>query len=194
MGMTVEAYLRQLQALLPEGAAWQREADADITKALYAIAEEFARIDQRAGDLMEEADPWTTRELLPEWEKDAGLPDECIGELSTVEERRSALIGRLNQDGGQSSMFLTELAAAIGFIVTISSFRPFTAGSIAGGYLANGDDWRHTFQVNAPSVTVRDFVAGSWAGEPLRSWGNTRLECMINRVKHAHTLAIFSYT
>lgn len=193
MGMTAETYLRQLQALLPDGTAWPKEADADITKTLHAIAEEFARIDSRADDLMEESDPYTVQELLPEWEGDAGLPDECIGELPTVEERRLALVGRLRQDGGQSPMFLVELAAVIGFTVTIDSFRPFTAGSSAGDYLTNGD-WVHALRVNAPSVTVRDFVAGSRVGEPLRSWGNTVLECMINRVKHAHTIAIFAYS
>lgn len=195
MGMTADAYLRQLQALLPEGAAWPREADADITKALYAIAEEFARIDQRAVDLLEEADPETTQELLPEWEEDAGLPDLCTGPLPTIQERRSALLARLHTDGGQSPMFFVSLAAEMGYEIIITEFRPFTAGSRAGGALSNGD-WRYTFQINTQAdMAIWLFRAGlGRAGEPLKSGENTLLECVIGRLKPAHTIVIFAYS
>jgi uncharacterized protein YmfQ (DUF2313 family) len=53
-------YLSQLQALLPQGAAWTRERDAALTRLLDAFAEEFARVDARARQLLDESDPRST--------------------------------------------------------------------------------------------------------------------------------------
>jgi hypothetical protein len=51
------------------------------------------------------------------------------------------------------------------------------------------------WQVNAAATTVQPFRAGrSRAGERLRTWGNTALECKINKIKPAHTRVLFVYT
>jgi uncharacterized protein YmfQ (DUF2313 family) len=39
-----------------------------------------------------------------------------------------------------------------------------------------------------------EFRAGlSAAGERLRTWGNDTLECKLNQLKPAHTIALFAY-
>lgn len=192
MGMTAEHYLNQLQALLPPGKAWTREPDADLTKLLRGLAEEFARVDRRAEDLIEEADPRTCYELLPDWEEFASLPDACHGQAVSIEERRAALVARLTARGGQSRPFFIALAAALGYQIGITEYSPFQAGSTAGDRLTNGD-WVFAWQVDAAESTVRSFVAGSAAGEPLASWGNELLECAINKLKPAHTHVLFAY-
>ena len=56
------------------------------------------------------------------------------------------------------------------------------------------DGWQFVWQVNAPEASIVEFDAGrSSAGEPLRSWGNELLECVINRLKPAHTYVLFAY-
>lgn len=194
MGMTADQYLIALQALLPRGAAWPRDASAVLTRTLRALAEEFARIDERAGDLIEESDPRTTLELLPDWERVAGLPDACYGELSTIQERRAALAAKLTRLGGQSRAYFIDLAHQLGYEVTIDEFRPFRAGIGRAGDPVYGQAWLFAWRVNAPETTIRYFRAGqSVAGERLRTWGNTLLECAISRVKPAHTHVIFAY-
>lgn len=196
MAGTVAGYIELLAALLPPGVAWRSEDGSTMDDLLGAMAEEFARVDGRADDLHDEADPRTTVELLADWERIAGLPDTCLaGATQTMQERRAALVGRLTARGGQSRQFFIDLAASLGYTVTITEFRPFRAGiSTAGDALTNGD-WIFAWRVNAPETTIVSFRAGlSAAGEPLRTWGNTRLECAIERLAPAHTIVLFGYT
>lgn len=195
MGFTADQYREQLKALLPPGRAFPRERGSTLDNLLDAMAQELARLDARADRLTTEAVPSTTAELLTDWERVAGLPDSCSGLLSdTLQGRRADLVSKLISRGGQSPAYFIELAAALGYEVTIEEFRPFRAGwSRAGDALTNGD-WVYTWRVRAPEVTVTHFRAGqSAAGEPLVRWGNEALECRIRQNAPAHTNIIFAY-
>ena len=197
MGLTATDYLAQLQALLPQGPAWPREADAALTQLLAAWADELARVDGRAADLVEESDPRTTAELLADWERVAGLPDACVAALAgtqTTTQRRAALVGKLTTIGGQSAAYYIALAASLGYTITVTEFAPFQAGHSAAGDPLSNDEWMFAWQVNAPEESIVEFSAGrSCAGEPLRAWGNELLECVISRLRPAHTHVLFAY-
>lgn len=195
MARTAEEYREQLLALLPPGQAFPRENGTTMDALLDGMSQELARVDARGEALIIDANPLTTSELLSDWERVAGLPDKCAGTLEeTTQGRRNALVAKLASTGGQSVAYFIGVAAALGYAVTITEFRPFRAGlSSAGDPLSNGD-WRFTWRVNAPEVSVITFQAGrSAAGEALRSGGNDPLECKINQLKPAHTLALFAY-
>lgn len=186
------SYLELLQKLLPTGKAFNREYGTTLSKVLSAFADEFYRVDGRIQIMLQESDPRTATELLPDWERITGLPDSCLPELGTVAERRRSVAIRYGNLGGQTKAYFINLASLLGFNITISEFRPFQAGSKAGDPLTN-DAWRNTFRVNAPAQTVRKFTAGSKAGEALAEWGNEILECTINRAKPAHTVVQYAY-
>jgi len=195
LGRTAEQYLDQLRSLLPHGPAWAPEFAPELDRVLAGLAMEFERIEGRGLDLLAEMEPTTINELLPDWERVAGLPDRCNGKLEdTLQGRRNALLSKINGTGGQSIAYFTAITKALGFEVTITEYRPFRAGvSVAGDPLTNGD-WIFTWRVNAPETTVISFRAGrSCAGEPLLSWGNGSLECKLNQLKPAHTHVLFSY-
>lgn len=197
---SAEAYQAQLAALLPQGRAWPRETGSTLMRLLLAKADELARVDGRAADLLEEVDPRTTLEMLDDWERVAGLPDNCIPAPDSIAERRAALLARLTGQGGQSRAYFVELAAAMGYAVTIDEFGPFVAGSLAGQDL-NGEAWAHAWRVNVqpPAVdtgegfTITYFTAGSDAGERLAGFGSLDLECVISRARPAHSIVLFSY-
>ncbi|SNT29105.1 Uncharacterized protein YmfQ in lambdoid prophage, DUF2313 family [Noviherbaspirillum humi] len=198
MAVSAIDYLRQLQALLPHGAVWPRNDDAALTRLLQAAADELARIDARSEQLVSEADPRTTAELLADWERNAGLPDPALvvaGLSQSVAQRRTALVTRLTTVGGQSPAYFIALAGALGYTVTITDFKPFQAGvSRCGARLTNGA-WRHAWQVNGALNTVTPFRAGqSAAGDPLNAWGNQLLEAVLSRFKPAHTTVLFAYS
>ena len=192
---TAAEYREQLKALLPPGQAFPRDPGTTLHDLLDGMSIELARLDVRSEVLPVEANPATTNELLPDWERIAGLPDKCSGMLEqTLQGRKNALLTKLTSTGGQSPAYFIELAASLGYIVTITEYRPFRAGwSRAGDSLTNGD-WVFTWLVRAPEVSVTSFRAGlSGAGERLRTWGNDTLECKLNQLKPAHTIAIFAY-
>lgn len=196
MGMIREEYLSQLQALLPQGPAWPREPDALITRLLDGFAEEFARIDARADQLIDEADPRTTYELLADWERVAGLPGHCAALAAvslTVEQRRAALVTKLTERGGQSRAYFIALAARLGFTVTITEFSEWTFDSDDDTPFY-GVEWNFAWQVNAPLNTVGEWTFDSDDDTPFAWWGNALLECALNEDKPAHTVALFAYT
>ncbi len=194
MESTPEQYRHLLQQLLPPGAAWPRELDANLTRLLTAFADGMSQAHNRGLDLLDESDPRTTDEMLSDWERVAGLPTECLAELDqTAAERRLTLHAHITSGGGQSIPFYTELAAALGYEITITEHRPLKVGFKAGAQCFSAE-WRFVWRVNAPETTIRTFKAGSSkAGEPVRTWGNERLECEITRRKPGQTNVFYAY-
>jgi uncharacterized protein YmfQ (DUF2313 family) len=192
---TAADYLEQLKTLLPPGQAFPREAGTKLHDLLDGMSIELARVDGRGEALPVEANPASTNELLGDWERVAGLPDKCSGVLEeTLQGRKNALLAKLTSTGGQSAAYFVEIAAALGYTVTIETFRPFRVGrSRVSEALTNGA-WAFTWLVRAPEVSVTSFRVGQSAvGERLRTWGNDTLECKLNQLKPAHTIALFAY-
>lgn len=196
MARDAAQYRDQVRALLPPGQAISRDAGTTIDDLLLALADEWARLDARGIALTVDVNPATTIEMLPDWERVAGLPDTCGGaQTETLQGRRADIVGRLAATGGQSRAYFIAVAAAIGYSITITEFRPFRVGlSGAGDGLSNGD-WVFTWRVNAPNTIITSFRVGrSAVGEPLSVWGNERLECSIDEIKPAHTILQFAYS
>jgi uncharacterized protein YmfQ (DUF2313 family) len=191
---TATEYKEQFKALLPPGRLWDAlRADGSLADDLVAaLAEEFARVDGRAVDLLAEVDPRTAIEWLAEWEEWAGLPDVCSGALTTLQQRRAALLQKLTATGGQSRAYFVELAASLGYAVDIEEFRPFTCVTACEEPLYD-EEWWFTWRVNAPEQTIIDFTCESPCEEPLRAWGNKLLECVILAGAPAHTHVLFGY-
>jgi len=195
MALDTNGYKAILQGLLPTGLIWPRDSEAILSRVLEGAAVELARVDGRAEDLVDEADPRATLEMLTDWERVCGLPGECADvSLQTLWARRAALVARLTYRGGQSRQYFIDLAAAHGYQVTITEFKPFKAGQSKAGDRVNGEAWAHAWRVEAPETTIFPFRAGaSQAGDRLREWGNETLECVITARAPAHTAVLFGY-
>ncbi len=193
MAMTLDDYRQQLMALLPPSDVLDISDGSQLWSLLDAMSAELVRVDGRVDDLLREMDPRSASELLNDWETELGLPSACAPLAISLGERRDAAHTKLTERGGQSRQYFIDLAAKLGFTITITEFRPFVAGSLASDVISNGSDWIHTWQVNAPAQTVRTFTVGSGTNEALANWGNTLLECAVNEDKPAHTHVIYAY-
>lgn len=194
MALTAEQYQAQLLELLPPGPAWPRDLDSSLAKLLLAEADELARVDARADQLIEEADPRAASEMLADWERVAGLPDECMDLASTPEERRQRLHQKLVWQGGQTKAFFINLLEALGYPgCTITEFRPMRANSACNASLNQGG-WRFGWRINIPtSVTVKTMNAVSPCNVPINRWGDSSLSCILARYRPAHTVLFISY-
>lgn len=196
MSRQAAQYANQLATLLPRGKLWDDLAQNDSTfmRLLDAMSGIFSDIESRAEALINETDPRTVFELLYEWEQYAGLPDSCVNVDLSIAQRRQELHTRLINDNGQSLSFFIEMAEKLGYVITITEFAPFETGrSTAGEVISNGD-WVFVWQVNAPATTITSFSVGqSAAGEKLRNWGNQSLECVFNKMVHAHRQVNYVY-
>lgn len=121
-----QAYLE----LLPQGQAWPKHVIGSVlVQTVEGLCDYWGFVDSRAADLLErESDPRSTVELLPDWERNWGLPDPCYQSPQTIGQRQLALVMRMTMEGGQSRAFFIDVAAQIGYAISISEYRVFIVG------------------------------------------------------------------
>lgn len=192
MGDLIHEYQAQMHALLPPGPAWPEDDPF-----LLGMAPAFARVHERIEQLLEEADPRTAVELFLRLERLAGLPDACAeGAEQDMQRRRADLIAKLQRTGSLSRAFFIDLAAALGYVITIDEFLPFRVEMPVEQPLT-GVEWLFTWRVNLP-LTGEEIpfrVEYSRVEDRLLTWStNELIECLFLRLMPAHTNIIFAYT
>src|SRR6202007_2937292 len=116
-------------SLQPQGQAWPTAPDSVLVQGITGLCDYWGFVDGRAADLLEiESDPRSTVELLPDWERNWGLPDPCYTAPQTIGQRQLALVMRMTMQGSQSREFFINVAAQIGYTITITEYRTFVCG------------------------------------------------------------------
>lgn len=182
-----------LYNLLPTGLAWNRDADSDFYKLISSLAQEICRIEDRFDDLLREVDPFQADELLSDFERMLGLPDDCLDGLSqTVAERRAAVLTAIAFQGGATIDYFESLLLTLGFDVEIIDYTLARAGSArcgdylygdarfarcgsarAGDYLYNSG-WQYWFSVISQNLFISYARAGAArCGDRLAAFGDT---------------------
>jgi uncharacterized protein YmfQ (DUF2313 family) len=177
---TEETYAQQLVALQPKGAIWPTEPTSLLHTFFASIGAVLATLHNRLLVLIEEADPRTTIELLAEWERLLGLPDDCWTnpETLSLQVRRNRVVQKLTVGGGQSRAFYTSIAEALGYEITITEPSP------------------HNWTVTVAEPRVTYFRTGeSKCGDSLGLIDRTEdLECVLQASKPAHSRLLVAYT
>jgi uncharacterized protein YmfQ (DUF2313 family) len=213
-------YAQALADLLPYGQAWPRWPESVLMRAVRGLAQTFGFVDARAADLLErESDPRYTIELLPDWERNWGLPDPCFRSALSIDQRHQLLLFKMTLLGGQSRDFFIGMAAWLGYTIDITEYAPFMAGVSQAGDTHGMINWNDTpgrhpevldyrWYIGPPeqrfywTVHVRNapltwFRAGSGqagVNHHLEIGYATDLECLLRRWKPAHTDIVFDYS
>jgi uncharacterized protein YmfQ (DUF2313 family) len=185
-------------ALLPSGPVWPRDRQGTLARTVRGLVGGHWRAWQRVGDMLDEADPRTCYETVDMWETDCGLPDPCIPDPPTaIELRRLAILARRHEGGTTTPMDFVELAATLGYEITIGEYRPFRTWSGCDSFLNTDiEGWPHTWMVtilNPGALVVTNMVCTSPCDAFLREWATGALECLFERIKPAHTQIIWAY-
>lgn len=194
MGMKIIAadFAAMLKQLFPPGNLFNFEADSNISKTLLALSDEAERFTGNIDSLIEETDPRTTNELLADFEREYGLPDSCLGDDQTIQERVQTLVAKIKSTGGQSRAYLIATALMYGYTITIDEFDSADIEMDVDD-LITGTDWEYAFQVNSALNTIEEFDVDDTVEDFISTFGNAQLECVINEIKPAHTIPIFVY-
>lgn len=134
-------------------------------------------------------------QLLPDWERVYGLPDACLADVeSSVSSRVAAVIDKIRRGGGLSRQFFIDLATALGHTISITEFSPHTVSSPVTELLYDTDSqfyWQVSLATDTPPrpITVLDSVT-----TPLVVYQTGLLECLLQKLKPAHTELLFAYT
>lgn len=198
-GVTAEDYLQQAQALLPQGRAWPRDADAVLTQVLSAISESLVRGHEEACSILNvESFPCYSLELLPDWERAFGLPDECVPLAAGISERQLLLCAKIADKGGQSRPYFQALAEALGYAVEIRERRPFVCSISACGetHELGTSDVRFYWVVTVlePRVTWLECGVSELGITPFASIRRAEdLECRLEKIGPAHAYVTVGY-
>lgn len=191
------AWANILKQLLPEGELWDGLLAGNIGSLVEALADEFSNADLYIREAIIDFILIRTEQVLAWWETLLGLPDACdclIAIGLTFDQRRAAVLDKLSARQTVTRAGLIIRAHKIGYEIGILECKPWRCGISSVQEPLYDDEWSHTFYVTVPEVSVTWARAGSArAGDRIRTWGNERLECWINRVKQSHTTALFSY-
>ena len=193
MALSVDEYVQAVRKLLPRGAAWQTEPGTRLSGLLRGFAEELVRVGVRALTLIEESDPRTTVEMLADYERVYGLPDPCVGEEQTTPQRRASLLQKITSVGGQTPAYYISVAAVLGFTVTITEFSAHTVEHDVEHPIYD-IQWTFAWQVNAPLNTVGHITVEDSVEDAISWFGNEQLECVLERIRPAHTVLIVAYS
>ena len=193
---TAEHYAEQLQALLPPGPAWDSERVPEVQQLIAGLSHEFARIDGRAFDLLNEMDPATVSELVPDWERVMNLPDPCLGLKPLFEDRRLSVRQRLVAVGGQNAAFYVGIAVSQGYPdASVTEFRTPRMGRSRFGQ-AHFGTWNAQFiwtlNTGGRQRLGRRFGASYW-GERFGVNPGTAIECLIRRAAPAHGIEFVNF-
>jgi uncharacterized protein YmfQ (DUF2313 family) len=196
-------YKGLLKRLLPRGKALSQQDGNVLDQVLYALAEEFARLDLRVDDFLNEVNPSTTTELIAEHEYDFGLEWDGTIDLAT---RREKVIAKLIARGQQDEGYFVEIAGTLAYIVYIDQFKPLWCGIGVSGD-ACGDQvnlffWKVNADINkqkgAFSIGFADTDFYGISLLDIRYVANlTRnLDLLIeslNAIKPGHTTALYDF-
>jgi uncharacterized protein YmfQ (DUF2313 family) len=211
-------YAYALLNLLPHGQAWPRDVDSTLVQALTGVADYWGFVDGRAADLLEiESDPRATIELLPDWERNWGLPDPCITDPpNSLEERRLRLIIKMTLLGGQSRAFFIHIAQMLGYEIVIQEYAPYMTGVSRCGdtrdvYIGDGlggKDPFYRWQLGPPEmrffwtihvnalklIYFRCNSSRTGIDRLLAILVAPDLECVFDKIAPAHTKIIYDYS
>jgi uncharacterized protein YmfQ (DUF2313 family) len=205
-------YWEALSNLLPQGQAWPRAIESALQKCVRGLAQIWGYVDARAADLLErESDPRETIELLPDWERNWGLPDPCFTTPQTIGERQRALVRRMTLLGGQSRAWYQEIADEIGYPLVIREWSPFMCGvshvgDTRGVYDGDYDHYRWyiggwdmrfywTTAISMPILTWFRCAKGQCGVDPHLNIGIPEDQaCIFDRWKPAHTIIVYDFS
>lgn len=185
-------------SMWPQGAAWgspdgQAMSLASTLAGLTRVLlDSFQWLYQRIWTLARNASVQGVDELLPEWEAEYGLPDNCVTGETSVAERLRALAVKVASQAVITPGDFIRVAATYGFTTEIEEPSIFECGfSECGGEHTVGDVRQECYWiVRTYSVAVDYFRCGeSECGyDLLFSYGDgERLLCILRRLAPAWT-------
>ena len=173
--------------------ALKNKEGSNIRKVLIGLAAQWGRFRDTINEVYAEYDPNNTTALIEEWEELVGIPDDCLSNDGTLEERRVNILLKLSGINATTAKQFETIAAILGFTVTVqtgidTATFPLTLPFI----LLDQDAAPFTIVVNLAEVSAPSgfpltfpFVLSAEAPDVLL--------CFFEKIKPANTNLVFYY-
>jgi uncharacterized protein YmfQ (DUF2313 family) len=169
---------------------------SNIYKVLFGLAAQFIVFRDMADRLYEEYDPSVTTDLIAEWETFVGIPDSCISNTDSLDQRRKNILLKLMGIEATTAKQFKDTAEAFGYSnITVEPAAESSATTFPYTFpivLLSEAELPFTIIVTMeekyqPQVFPLTFPI------TLSDPGPTILSCLFEKLKPAHTKIIFRY-
>lgn len=188
---TIEQAASQLASTIPDGRAWQAKniPGTNMHALVSACAAEFREIQIQMETLAAEFNVRLTDQLLPDWEASTGLPEECLGTMQSLADRRNAVIIRLRKIPFVTKADYEQLAYDLtGLSVTVTPGAEIELFPLDFPiHFASGNSYFKLY------VTFNDAISGFSYLFPFNfvSTGDNIIRCVFEQIAPANVLIIF---
>jgi uncharacterized protein YmfQ (DUF2313 family) len=193
--MVMTRYQQIFLQLLPQGAAWNKNADSTLAKLAGGLADSPEQDAETIDNTLNERFPDRSTVLLDDWEKWLGLPD-CSAGGQTVDERRTAAAEKYRMVGSLNRQFYIDLASRYGFDIDIESFSDGAYATCMDNCLTKlrKNYGRYTSHIIVKNhLDYRNATVLDNCLTPLRVYSSGVLECLFEKYKPAHQVFIYIY-
>lgn len=185
----------QLKDLLPQGIVWEYDPDTNIDGLILSLQSRLQAAEYDLVDLFNDLMPdSTTGNFLDRWETQVGLPNDCSKfSVFTSLQRRQNVLSQLNATGGQSIQYYLDVMEIMGYPNnTITEYSALRIGDPCDSAV-RGEDWDYAWSISIPDQISSRFNAQSDCDDPLDSGTDQWLQCLMLKIKPAHTILFFDY-
>lgn len=178
----IEGTVRQLSDHMPRGRLWEAKLveDSNLHTQMHGSAKPFNMAQVRIESLATEFNIDTTVQLIEEWETSVGLPDECLGVIVDLDERRTLVKERLRRDP----------------TVTLEEFQDYVDRFFVGdgiilvpGADLDGFEFEYDFEVPFFGGTNMRFILIALV-PPLSGVDEIKLRCILEKITPGNTVLI----
>lgn len=208
---SVEETRKSLADFLPNGSAFGNKnlPGKNTYQLLLGMCQEIGRVETDFQLILDEFDPRTTTLLLPEWEKAAGIPDDCFSNdppptgdpmdedyLSSIDIRRLQVMAKIFVELDTRESFIA-LANMFGYECEIHNGTELGLYPLPypWTYFGSPKQARFTMIVDFESLKAPDIYPFEVTKYPwiYSSAVTNSIECFFNKVKMASVVIIFRY-
>jgi uncharacterized protein YmfQ (DUF2313 family) len=180
---TAQEWAGYYASMMPPGEALDLSEGGLFWHTFQALGFELARFDSLVDELIAEADPSTTTELIGDWERMLALPRVCQTPPVGLALRRSLVLALLTRSPDLSPQMLIDALAVIGADVTIKEYFPESVP----GDLPLSNRWKYDVTIAPDWGVIQEFEIGlSQTGDPLGTVEAGDLDCFLDELEPAY--------
>jgi uncharacterized protein YmfQ (DUF2313 family) len=167
---------------------------SNLRKVLIGLASEWLEFRNKINEVFDEYNPNNTTALLEEWETFVGIPDSCISNTGSIEQRRLNILLKLSGINASTAKQFENIAAILGYSVVVetgvdTSTFPLTFPFI----LMSAEEAPFIIVVTLP-ISLKPSGFPLTLPFTLGSGIPQILNCLFNKIKPAHTKLYFRYS
>ena len=189
-----------LSSYLPDGDAFvaKNMPSKNLYKFIDAIAMNFVLMANDLDAVFEEMDPATTEDLISRWEREYGIPDECLSLSPDLDERRQNILIKIGMNDVLTVQDFVDLALKFGVVVEVfpAADDPDITFPLAFPWLfMDATVAKFTLIVKLPTALGANIFPFSITKFPFpfSSTNGNIIECVFRRLVAANVDIIFRY-